>query len=315
MQDTAHSAKSLAARVRAAIPWLPARPGRAFTLIELLVVIAIIAILASLLLPTLAGAKERAQRTRCTSQMKQLGLGFTVFATDHDTRYPPTAFSSGDYQYQLSWDDYLHRYIGGTAPDADLIVGISGGIADKGSIPAILKCPADRIQISIAWATFGQRRTYAMNYAGPDFIISTRNGALPPPNYGVGVYYNVRSSEPGSLPDWEAKGFKETVVRDPAGTILLVEQPEGGNICGNDWPSFCMGPTGQAQGSTYSEQTPYQMVFGGKQAWGSAAYGLHGRRFNYLFHDGHAAIHRITDTVGAGTTNAPRGMWTMVPGD
>ena len=289
--------------------------GRAFTLIELLVVIAIIAILASLLLPALSGAKTRAQRLRCMSQMKQLGLGFALFAPDHNDQYPPTAYSTGDYQYQLSWDDYLHRYIGGSAPEADLIVGISGGIADRATIPAILRCPADRIEISIAWATFGQRRTYAMNYAGPDFSIGTKNGPLPPPDYGVGVYYNLRGSAPGALPDWEPRGYKDSVVRDPAGTILLVEQPEGGNICGNDWPSFSMAPTGQAQGGTYTEQSPYQIVVGGKQPWGTAAYGLHSRRFNYLFHDGHVAIHPITATVGTGTTNAPRGMWTMVPGD
>ncbi|MBI2927328.1 MAG: prepilin-type N-terminal cleavage/methylation domain-containing protein [Verrucomicrobia bacterium] len=287
------------------------RSERAFTLIELLVVIAIIAILASLLLPALAGAKSRGQRIRCTSQMKQLGLGFNLFVADHNDQFPPTAYATGDYQYQLSWDDYLHRNIGGTAPDADLIVGISGGIADRASIPKILKCPADRIQITISWAVFGQRRTYAMNYAGPSFQIGSKNGPLPPPTHGVGVYYNLRSSAAGSLPDWEPRGYQDSVVRDPGGTLLLVEQAEGGNIAGNDWPSFSMGPTGPSNG----DQTPYQIAIGGRKKWGAEAYGLHGRRFNYLFHDGHVAIHKITDTVGTGTTNAPKGMWTMTPGD
>jgi prepilin-type N-terminal cleavage/methylation domain-containing protein/prepilin-type processing-associated H-X9-DG protein len=289
--------------------------GAAFTLIELLVVIAIIAILASLLLPALGSAKSRAQRLKCMAQMKQLGLGFSLFVVDHSDQYPPTAYTTGDYQYQLSWDDYIHRYIGGSAPEADLIVGISGGIADRSSIPRILKCPADKIEITISWAMFGQRRTYAMNYAGPSFMITSKNGALPPPDYGVGILYNLVGSAPGSLPDWEPRGYKESVVRDTAGTILLVEQPEGGNIAGNDWPSFCMGPTGPAAPGDYPEQTPYQIVIGGKQKWGASTYGLHGKRFNYLFHDGHVATLPITATVGTGTTNAPRGMWTMRPGD
>src|ERR1039457_6409915 len=92
-------------------------PPRAFTLIELLVVIAIIAILAAMLLPALAAAKQKAFRIQCTSQMKQIGLGFTLFLGEHDDKYPPAAYSTGAYQYQLSWDDYLNRYLGGTDSD------------------------------------------------------------------------------------------------------------------------------------------------------------------------------------------------------
>ena len=61
---------------------------RAFTLIELLVVIAILAILAALLLPALTRAKQRAQRTVCLSNLKQIGLGFAVYLNDHDGRFP-----------------------------------------------------------------------------------------------------------------------------------------------------------------------------------------------------------------------------------
>ncbi len=54
-----------------------------FTLIELLVVIAIIAILAALLLPSLKGAKEESMGVKCMSNMRQLGLGWRMYAQDN----------------------------------------------------------------------------------------------------------------------------------------------------------------------------------------------------------------------------------------
>jgi prepilin-type N-terminal cleavage/methylation domain-containing protein/prepilin-type processing-associated H-X9-DG protein len=279
-----------------------------FTLIELLVVIAIIAILAAMLLPALASAKKNAQRIKCTNNLHQLGMGFFMFAGEHNDMLPPAAYGV-DNNVQYTWDGWIDSYIGGHAPDWALQMSVR----PPEYCPGILKCPADTIEVTPGWGSFASRRTYAMNAVGPnwgsDWQVDTQNHKYPLPKitHGVGIYW----SDGGPL-DVDARGYKSTMIQDTSGTIILAEQPSQQNFCGQVWPCFSLGPQASGASDVYQTDQPGSTS---SRNYGASAYGLHNNRFDYLFHDGHAQTLKMEQTVGKGTLQNPQGMWTVYSGD
>ena len=102
---------------------------KGFTLIELLVVIAIIGILASMLLPTLAKAKKKANRLKCSSNVGNLQKGFTGTANDYGG-YLPWMMHAEDGK--AFYEDYvgtgkkpIHAIVTGAGPERYNTCGIT----------------------------------------------------------------------------------------------------------------------------------------------------------------------------------------------
>jgi prepilin-type N-terminal cleavage/methylation domain-containing protein/prepilin-type processing-associated H-X9-DG protein len=151
------------------------KSSNGFTLIELLVVIAIIAILASLLLPALSRAKQKAQGIACMSQLKQLTLGWIMYASENDGRFVPnggqgnTPATATDPRLQIG--DIWYQWCPGNMNAFNLYAADFikvGAIYLFVNNTALYHCPTDYNTFNFGTINPPHARSYSMNcYLSP----------------------------------------------------------------------------------------------------------------------------------------------------
>lgn len=157
---------------------------RGFTLIELLVVIAIIGALAALLLPVLSRAKESARQVQCMNNLRQIQIGWQLYADNNDGRLVPNGEPQvdGATSIKASWicdyqdmrqrrlDDFDHQLFW----DPNFLK--SGLLGKYIPNPKVFHCPDDLSRIDLGSRTEKSARSYSLNafMNAPVSIISER---------------------------------------------------------------------------------------------------------------------------------------------
>ena len=116
------------------------RQTRAFTLIELFVIIVILALLVATLVPAVAASKRKAQRIKCTNNLKHIGLAFRLFSTDHGDKYPDTISTNKSVVREYLWQ-------------SNFAAGYFSTLSNELATPKVLLCPTDTRKLAINFAS------------------------------------------------------------------------------------------------------------------------------------------------------------------
>lgn len=257
-----------------------APPRRAFTLVELLAVIAIVGVLAAILIPTVGSMRESARQSQCTSNLRQLGSSFPLYAADNGGLYPaPRMLSKNELPAssgityppswinpsQDNWQAEISRYV--------LRDGLLGDIKKVGADANIAHCPSfDQLFASVKQLSSSNYKTagYGMNM-----------------NLNVGGI-NINTTKDPVVTDKSQviRRFRAAALNYPASTVLVADSSDYHiGVDKNGWIPVSdtdpASPNGKPDG--YSSGAPYR----------------HKKSANYLFADGHVASLASADAITA----------------
>ena len=205
---------------------MPAAARKGFTLIELLVVIAIIAILAAILFPVFAQARAKARQTACLSNLKQVGLGVTMYTQDYDENIVHTELGGDvDDAHEYYWGDMLQPYL----KNWQLLV------CPSASSPLKFKSGA---------TTYSQQWSY--NYGINDIIAAVCVSADDPTCQHIGV-----------------AGQADAALTNPAATVLIADNlPSDTDTASGD--NTTLGHSRHEINWQWSKRDATQLSVGGK---------------------------------------------------
>jgi prepilin-type N-terminal cleavage/methylation domain-containing protein len=171
------------------------RRTRGFTLVELLVVIGIIALLISILLPALNAAKERANRVKCSSNLRQIGQGLLLYANDNKGVYPRTpADNSGNYAFFTGFAS-TDPFTTGAVTVNDVTAALFLLIRNADINPEVFVCPSSNQEKDTLGGQPPQRRS---NFTSNNSLSYSYANPYPMPA-AVNVGYKMNGNVPADF--------------------------------------------------------------------------------------------------------------------